>query len=189
MSPIRPEYFIRSPKCRCSFARNALLPAMSTNADRRIRRQRRYFVVGHDLVVAAERPDEIGIGRRGEPDHLRPAYARACNRCARPNAVLLEALVRIRRARAVEIMFAEEIVDQERQHEQRPQQRLVIARPAGKGGIAADPRIGVVDRRHALPMGGGVAQAAFADVAGLDHQMRRHRENSRTGVRHRKQPG
>ena len=32
VSPMRPEYFIWSPKCRCSVARNSLLPAMSTNA-------------------------------------------------------------------------------------------------------------------------------------------------------------
>ena len=32
VSPTRPEYFICSPKCRCNFSRNALLPAMSTYA-------------------------------------------------------------------------------------------------------------------------------------------------------------
>jgi len=53
---------------------------------------------------------------------------------------------------------------------------FVLDAAAGEGGVAADPRIGVVDRRHALAMGVVVAQAAFADVAGLDHQMRRHRK-------------
>ena len=33
--PTRPEYFIWSPKCRCSVSRKPLLPAMSTIGDRR----------------------------------------------------------------------------------------------------------------------------------------------------------
>ena len=79
-------------------------------------------------------------------------------------------------ARAVEFILGQKIVDQKRQHEQRPQQRLIIALAAGESRIAADARIGVVDRRHALAMRGGVAQAALADVGGFDHQMRRHRK-------------
>ena len=62
-------------------------------------------------------------------------------------------------ARAEEFVLGKIIVDQERQHEQRPQQRLVIALSAGESGIAADARIGVVDRRNALTMRGGIAQA------------------------------
>ncbi len=79
-------------------------------------------------------------------------------------------------ARTVKLILRQEIVDQKRQHEQRTQQRLVIALATGKGGIPADTRIGIVDRGYALTMRGGVAQAALADVGRLDHKMRRHRK-------------
>ena len=78
--------------------------------------------------------------------------------------------------RAEKLIFREEVVDQERQHEQRPQQRLVVALPPGESSIAADAGIGVVDGGCDLAMRRGIAQAPLADVGGLDDQMRRHRE-------------
>src|SRR5260221_2605125 len=78
--------------------------------------------------------------------------------------------------RAIKLVLAQIIVDQKRQHEQRTQQRLIVALAAGKRGIAADARVGIVDWRYVLAMRGGVAQAALADVRRLDHQMRRHRK-------------
>src|SRR6266404_2994031 len=60
VSPMRPEYFICSPKCRCSVSRKLLLPAMSTNATGAFRGQRGHAIVGDDLIVAAERFDEGG---------------------------------------------------------------------------------------------------------------------------------
>ena len=83
--------------------------------------------------------------------------------------------------RAIKFVLGQEVVDQERQHEQRPQQRLVVALLAGKRRIAADARVGVIDRRHALPMRGRVAQAALADIRGFDDEMRRHRKIAEQG--------
>ena len=148
-----PEYFIWSPKCGAARARSALLPAMSTIGDRRSAAAMSTRVIGDDLVIAAERADEADIGRRGQSDHAY-ACARVCSRWASPNAVLLEALESSTLRAPKNVVLGEEVVDQERQHEQRPQQRLVVALPAGESGIAADARIGVVDRRHALPMRG-----------------------------------
>ena len=73
-------------------------------------------------------------------------------------------------------LLGQEVVDQERQHEQRPEQSLVVALPAGEGRIAADARVSIVDRCDALAMRGRVAQAALADIGGFDAKMRRHRE-------------
>ena len=58
-------------------------------SDRRIRRDRCHGVIGHDLVVAAERFHERDIEAEVSPTTLIPL--RPCRRCARPNAVLLEA--------------------------------------------------------------------------------------------------
>jgi hypothetical protein len=62
-----------------------------------------------------------------------------------------------------------------------PQQRLVVALPARKCRIAADARIGIIDRRHALPVRGGIAKASLADVGGFDDEMRCHREIAEQG--------
>ena len=83
--------------------------------------------------------------------------------------------------RAIEFALGEKVINQERQHEQRPQQRLIIALLAFEARIAANARIGVVDGRHALPVRGGIAQAAFVHIGGLDHEMRRHREIAEQG--------
>ena len=117
---------------------------------------------------------------RGQPDHLDAVTPRAGDARAR-YAVLLEADDSITRRAPIKFVFGEEVVDQERQHEQRPQQRLIVALLARERRIAADARIGVVDRRHALPVRGAVAQAALADVGGFDHEMRRHREIAEQG--------
>ena len=77
---------------------------------------------------------------------------------------------------AEEGVLREKIIDQERQHEQRPQQRLIIAGTPCEGRIAADTRIGVVDRGDALAVRRAVAQPALADVGGFDNQVRGHRE-------------
>jgi len=55
-------------------------------------------------------------------------------------------------ARAKEAIFGQIVVDQKRQHEQWPQQRLMIALAACERRIATDARIGVIDRRDALPV-------------------------------------
>ncbi|MBA7666959.1 hypothetical protein ES703_75044 [subsurface metagenome] len=77
---------------------------------------------------------------------------------------------------AEEAVLGEEIVDQERQHEQRLKQGPVIAGATLELRIAADARVGIVHRRHALAVYGAVAQAALADIGGFDHEMRCHRE-------------
>ncbi len=64
---------------------------------------------------------------------------------------------------------------------------LKIALLPGIGRIAADAGVGVVDRRHALPVRSRVAQAALADVGRLDHQMGRHREVAEQALADRQQ--
>ena len=82
---------------------------------------------------------------------------------------------------AKKLVLGEEIVHQERQREQRPQQRLVVAGTSLEIGIAGDAGVAVIDRRDVLPVCGAVAQAALADVGGFDDEMRRHREVAEQG--------
>src|SRR5579862_2036893 len=79
-------------------------------------------------------------------------------------------------ARAEKFLLAEEIVDQERQHEQWPQQRLIVTIEPLEVAVTCDARISVVDRRDALPMRGRIVQATFAHISRFDDKMSGHRK-------------
>src|SRR4051812_1831793 len=113
--------------------------------------------VGNHIVVAAERTDKPGISGGRQPDHPY-ILAQPMQQMRQSERRLAGSAGEHHAARAEEFILRKVIVDQEREHEQRTQQRLVIALSAGESGIAGDARIGVVDRRNALTMRGGIAQ-------------------------------
>src|SRR5215831_11865954 len=81
--------------------------------DRRIWRERGHLIVGHDLVIAAERGDEARIRGRGQPDHFDPG-ALAVHEMREPERGLAGSGGQDHAARAEKIALTEKIIDQER---------------------------------------------------------------------------
>ncbi len=95
------------------------------------------MVISHDVVVAAERFDKIDILRSGEADHLYLCALGMQEMCETKRG-LAGGRGQDHALRVVESVLRQIIIDQKGQHEQRPQQRLLVALPAGKGRVAAD---------------------------------------------------
>ena len=78
--------------------------------------------------------------------------------------------------RAEDIIVGDEVFQEERRHEQRPEELLLILVFRRVARIGRDPGVLVVHRGKRLPMGKAIDEAAPADTDGANHEMRRHRE-------------
>jgi hypothetical protein len=89
------------------------------------------LVIAHDLIIAAKRPDEGRVRKRGQADHTQTITPRVQEMCESERGLAGRGGEDYA-VSAKEADLGKVIVDQERQHEQRPQQGLIIALAPGE---------------------------------------------------------
>ena len=137
-------------------------------------RERVDVVVGHGGVVAAEARHEPEVGAGGQPDHL---DAVPFGQQERRGDGRLRRCAGDHRGRGSEqVVVAQEVVDDERRHHQRPQEHLLGFAIGVVDGVALDEGVAAVDGGHGAPGGRQVGEAAVVDPPGLDHHLVGHRE-------------
>ena len=158
-----------------------VLIASDVDVHRRHRGNRSDRVVGNDLVVDAERLDELDVAGRCQTDDLHtPAIEQkrrsngGLGRCAGDDDLLGPEVV----------VVDDEIVDDEPGEEQREQQHLMGFAIGPVEGISSGALVAVVGAGKSVTMFGDVEQSAIGRAARRDHELGGHRHEPKDALAH-----